>query len=155
VFLARAFHPPVSSLSPILVPLDGSDQAAMILPYAGMLARALDAEVRVLRVIHARAFDAVAYPPEILQMTLEWERTEGAHYVERVVEDLRISGLRVRGDVREAEPYQAICEASAEEEGGFIAMATRGRSGLTRTLLGSVAARVSEQAPDPVFLLRV
>jgi nucleotide-binding universal stress UspA family protein len=155
VFLARAFHPPVASLSPILVPLDGSDEAERILPYVGLLARALTAEVKVLRAVHARALDAVAYPPELLAMTLDWERTEAARYVERIVRDLQADGLRARGSTREAEPYQAICEASAEDEGGFIAMATRGRTGLARTVLGSVAAQVSEQAPDPVFLLRV
>ncbi|MDR7419342.1 MAG: universal stress protein [Armatimonadota bacterium] len=155
MFLARAFHPPVSSLSPILVPLDGSSHAERILPYVTLFARALAADVKVLRVIHTRAFDAVAYPPQIVQMTLDWERTQSAEYVERVVRDLRAAGLRVEGRVREAEPYQAICEVSGEQAGGFIAMATRGRTGLARTLLGSVAAQVSEQAPDPVFLLRV
>lgn len=155
VFLARAFHPPVSVLSPILVPLDGSEGAEAILPAAQMLARALDAEIKVLRVIHSRAFDTVAYPPQIVEMTLEWERTEGAKYVERVVKDLNARGFRVRGGVRDAEPYQAICEASGEEDGGFIAMATHGRTGLARTILGSVAALVSERAPDPVFLLRL
>jgi nucleotide-binding universal stress UspA family protein len=34
-------------------------------------------------------------------------------------------------------------------------MATHGRTGLARTILGSVAALVSERAPDPVFLLRL
>ncbi len=155
VFLARAFHPPVLALTPILVPLDGSDTAEAVLPAVRVLARALDAEIRVLRVIHSRVFDAVAYPPQIVQMTLEWERTEGVKYVERVVQDLTSGGFRARGGIRDAEPYQAICEASGEEDGGFIAMATHGRTGFARTVLGSVAALVSERAPDPVFLLRV
>lgn len=155
VFLARAFHPPVAVLSPILVPLDGTEAAEAVLPYARVLARALDAEIKVLRVIYARVFDTIAYPPQIMEMTLKWERTEGARYIEQVARDLRTQGFRVSSGVREAEPFQAICDASGEEDGGFIAMTTHGRTGLARTLLGSVAGLVSERAPDPIFLLRV
>lgn len=155
VFLARAFHPPATVLSPILVPLDGSEQAEAILPYATLLARTLGADLKLLRVIHARAFDTVAYPPQIVEMTLEWERAEGHRYIERLVQRLAADGLRARGSVREAEPFQAIVEAAGEEEGGLIAMATHARTGLVRTLLGSVAASVSEHASDPVLLLKV
>ncbi|MCL6554376.1 MAG: universal stress protein [Firmicutes bacterium] len=155
VFLARAFQPPAAVLSPILVPLDGSQQAEAMLPYATLLARMLGAELKLLRVIHVRAFDAVAYPPQIVEMTLEWERAEGRRYIERLVQALAAEGLRVRGSVREDEPFRAIVEAAGEEEGGFIAMATHARTGLVRTLLGSVAASVAEHAPDPVLLLKV
>jgi len=155
VFLARAFQPPAAVLSPILVPLDGSQQAEAMLPYATLLARTLAAELKLLRVIHVRAFDAVAYPPQIVEMTLEWERAEGRRYIERLVQTLAAEGVRVRGSVREDEPFRAIVEAAGEEEGGFIAMATHARTGLVRTLLGSVAASVAEHAPDPVLLLKV
>jgi nucleotide-binding universal stress UspA family protein len=155
IFLARAFHPVVPVLSPILVPLDGSEQAETILPYVRIFARALDADLKVLRVVHVRAFDAIAYPQQIVHLTLEWERAEAGRYVERVVSELARDGFRAAGGVREAEPFEAITEASGEVEGGFIAMATHGRSGLARTLLGSLAARVSEYAPDPVLLLKI
>jgi nucleotide-binding universal stress UspA family protein len=155
MFLARAFHPVVSVLSPIVVPLDGSEQAETILPYVRVLARALDADIHLLRVIYARVFDTVAYPSEIMKMTLDWDRKEGRAYIDRVAGALAAEGLRARSSLREAEPYQAITEVAGEQPGGFIAMATHGRTGLARTLLGSVAAQVSEHAPDPAFLLRV
>ncbi len=154
VFLARAFRPVVGELSPVTVALDGSERAESILPYVRSLARALDAEIKIVRAVHARAFDAVAYPSQIVRMTLEWERGEGARYVETLVGALTREGFRARGAVVEKEPAQAIIEAAAEERGGFIAMTTRGRSGLARTMLGSVASRVSERAEDPVLLVR-
>jgi nucleotide-binding universal stress UspA family protein len=155
MFLARAFHPVVSVLSPIVVPLDGSEQAEAVLPHVRVLARALDADIHLVRVVYARMFDTVAYPSQIVDMTMEWERKEGRAYIERTADTLAAEGFRARGSLREAEPYQAITDVAGEQAGGFIAMATHGRSGLARTLLGSVAAQVSEHAPDPAFLLRV
>lgn len=154
VFLARAFRPVATTLSPVLIPLDGSEFAERILPYARLFARALQADIKLVRVIYTRTFDTVAYPPQITAMTLEWERAEGTRYIQTQIGSLERDGLRVRGSVREAEPFEAICGAAAEEEGGFIAMATHARAGLSRTLFGSLAARVGESAVDPVFLLK-
>jgi nucleotide-binding universal stress UspA family protein len=154
VFLARAFRPVAPDLSPIVVPLDGSEFAEQVLPYVRHLAGRLAAEVRLLRAVYVRPFDSVAYPPELITVTLEWEREEGARYIAGVAAALAAEGLRVRSRFTEAEPYQAIAEEAGETPGGFIAMTTRGRSGLVRTLLGSVAARVSEAAADPVFLVK-
>jgi nucleotide-binding universal stress UspA family protein len=37
---------------------------------------------------------------------------------------------------------------------GLIAIATHGRSGLVRAVMGSVADRVIRQAPGPVLVIR-
>ena len=45
-------------------------------------------------------------------------------------------------------------EGNAAADGAFVAMTTRGRTGLTRMVLGSVADRVVRHSGAPVFLLR-
>ncbi|MBM4406813.1 MAG: universal stress protein, partial [Chloroflexi bacterium] len=48
----------------------------------------------------------------------------------------------------------AILAAAEGSKGSFVAMTTRGRTGLTRTLLGSTADWVVRHGGTPVLLVR-
>jgi universal stress protein A len=51
-------------------------------------------------------------------------------------------------------PYQRIVETATAEQVDLIVMATRGRTGLSHLVLGSVAERVVRTAPCPVLTIR-
>jgi nucleotide-binding universal stress UspA family protein len=68
--------------------------------------------------------------------------------------DLVRAGYRVAIEVRFGDPAQEIINCAAEHGVGLIAMATHGRTGWRRVVLGSVAEQVLRTATVPVLLLR-
>jgi nucleotide-binding universal stress UspA family protein len=56
--------------------------------------------------------------------------------------------------VADTDPAAAILGHAEREGCDLIAMATHGRGGVTRLLLGSVAARVLAGTPGPILLFR-
>ena len=50
--------------------------------------------------------------------------------------------------------WEEIIRVAAEEHADMIVMATQGRTGLERFMLGSVADRVVRRAPCPVLTVR-
>lgn len=132
----------------ILVPSDGSPLAEAILPIVVKLARDQDAEVVLLRAEEVQ-------PPPGEEVTSAEVRALGESRLRALASTLEGHGLkRVRWMVWSAEPVQAIRDAARAQGADLIAMATHGRGGLSRLLLGSVAAGVVQSVSVPVLLLR-
>jgi nucleotide-binding universal stress UspA family protein len=134
----------------ILVPLDGSPLAEAILPVVEEWAKTEGAEVILLRAVMARHLpfaDAVEAEVRVVR--------EAETYLEAVAERLERRGItKVRRVAWYDEPATAIGEAAARDRVDLIAMATHGRSGLNRLLLGSVAEAVVRSVRVPMLLLR-
>lgn len=134
----------------ILVPLDNSPLAEAILPIVRGLARDDGALVVLLRAITPR-HDA-------------WEAASGEEVqaVSEAEKELRLIAARLEGwgvkrvgwEVRHDEPVSAIREAVKTHQADLITMATHGRSGLSRLLLGSVAQGVVGSVSVPTLLIR-
>lgn len=76
-------------------------------------------------------------------------------YLSEVAGKLEAAGFSVRTEVVESNPAEAIIHyAEGHPTIGMIAMATHGRSGLGRWLMGSVAEKVLHVAPVPLLLVR-
>jgi nucleotide-binding universal stress UspA family protein len=134
----------------ILVPLDGSRVAEIALPQVLELARALQAEVLLLRVARARAFPGVDPTEKQVRAVQEAEA-----YVEAVAEQMRHGGVPVRAAVRFGDPVAEIFDHIRSNGVDFVAMVTRGRGRLCRMVLGSVAEEVVRRAGIPVLLVRM
>jgi universal stress protein A len=66
-----------------------------------------------------------------------------------------LSGLEnVRTELRPGEPAEAIVEFARVTRADLLVIATRGRTGLSRALLGSVAEGVVRRAPCAVLVVR-
>lgn len=122
----------------IIVPLDGSDLAEMILPHAVKLAKALDAKLSLVRATLEDTADADER--DRLERVAERVRGEGVADVESVV---------LHGD-----PAAAIVDLTHDYPDALVAMTTHGRSGVGRWLMGSVTDRVVRHAAGPVMVLR-
>jgi nucleotide-binding universal stress UspA family protein len=129
----------------ILVPLDGFKAAEAILPFAAKVAGPLDAEVLLLHVIADRRGEFV-FPT----------RAEAEEYLDSLAKELADKGIRVRTGIRfgSGSAPGAILAAARVLDADLIAMATEGRTGLNRLLLGSVAEAVLREAPIPVLMVR-
>jgi len=167
--LLRSLHVPLLLLRPtptpapptpfrhIIVPLDGSALAEQILPHAMALADHDGAELTLLRIIEGHPIIApssnIAYRPH--EDTATEQRETAQIYLERLARELLAAGHPAHTAIVAADhPARAIL-ASADERGAdLIALATRGRSGMTRAILGSVADKVLRGGSLPVLALR-
>jgi nucleotide-binding universal stress UspA family protein len=134
----------------ILVPLDGSALAADVLPHVQELAKSIGAEVVLLRVAFAHVFPGA--DPIETQVTAV---REAESYVMECAQELQKLGVRSEGKVRYGDPAEEILDHVTWDHIDLIAMATHGRTGLKRVVLGSVAERVLRRTPVPMLLLRV
>ena len=88
--------------------------------------------------------------------TQVWESTK-ADLIEALDDDVRTledAGFRVRLVIRFGEPAQEIADLIEEDDIDAVVMATHGRSGLSRAIMGSVAERVLRMVHVPVVMVR-
>ena len=133
----------------ILVPLDGSALAEAVLPQVQDLAKALGAELFLVRAAAAHVFPGADPTEEEVDVVQKAEA-----YVAEMAGRLRDAGIPIHTAVRYGEAAEEILEHIVVNAIDLVAMSTHGRSGLSRLVLGSVAAQVVHHAPVPVLLLR-
>jgi nucleotide-binding universal stress UspA family protein len=141
---------PEPAFENVLIPLDGSPRAEGVLDLALDLARLMEARCHLLRVVEAGP-DAAARAGAALQTQQE----EAGAYLEQVAGRVRAQGLAVQTQVvvapRAAEAILAAPQATSDS---LIALATHGRGGVRRLLLGSVADKVIRGTSGPVLVYR-
>jgi nucleotide-binding universal stress UspA family protein len=147
------------ALRVILVPLDGSQRAEEILQLVGRLARPAGTECRLFRVVPPPPPFATPYLPHAaraLRETLDRGREEAEQYLQEVTERLRESGLTVSWKVEVGvRPATGILHAAEAPDVDLVAIATHGRGGIPRLMLGSVADKVVRGADLPVLVARI
>lgn len=140
--------------SRILVPLDGSTTAEKVLPYVRFLATKLSLPVELFAVVDiAEIAGGVGADKARFLDTLTADATAHCRgYLEKAASTL--SDTRTRSTVAKGRAAEAIIEQGAADKTTLIAMATHGRSGLNRFLLGSVAEKVLRGTANPLLLVR-
>lgn len=139
----------------ILVPLDGSELAARILPQVENLAKTHQSEVILITVGHlATAPEVGEASPDIIMKAAVHEKVDSENYLKRTATSLKEKGLTVDWIYREGVPAHSIVAYAGDQEIDLIAMATHGR-GEIAWVLGSVAEKVVSHATVPVLLFRV
>lgn len=133
LLLLRACGQPVS-LTGVVVPLDGSVPAEWALRVVDELGGTVVRQATLLEVI-ARE-----------------ERPQAEGYLASVAARLQKAGLTYHQRVESGDPAQAILDVAGDTR--LVVMATRGRTGLTRWPLGTVADRVAHSGEVSVWLVR-
>lgn len=140
----------ITPLTSILVPLDGSDASKQAIPYAA--AFHVD-RLGLLRVLGGEAPGSEGGP---LDFFASWRRDR----IDEVDADLRHlvtenedSAGTVDFEVRYGDPAEQIIAASAEFD--LVAMTSRGRGAVERSVFGSVADRVVRYGTRPTLVAHV
>jgi len=159
VLLVRAHLP--TALQPgdrlfghILIPLDGSALAESVLESAIAFGELYSSHFTLLQAIQPAPF-LYASPPlasAIEKDFLEEQRTAAYTYLEGIAERFRIRSLSVESAVFFDSPAHAITTLADRSAVDLIAMATHGRGGFKRLLLGSVANKVVRSANTSILL---
>src|SRR5215468_8271424 len=138
----------------MLIPLDGSKAAEQVLPYARCLAKALAIPVELLEVIDPEALNVLARPEEGRYIdTLVDEKTQTSKsYLQAIARSFE--SVDVNCMVENGKAEERVIERAAADKDTLIVMATHGRSGIQRWLLGSVADKVLHGATNHLLLVR-
>ncbi|MBI3856001.1 MAG: universal stress protein [Planctomycetes bacterium] len=147
VLVARSFPPAMSRgkleslpVRTFLVPLDGSRLSLGALGPVLELARPVDAHVSLLHVTEPTPYDG------------RWESLDET--MKAADQILREACIPATFDHRKGDPAEEILKAAEEKEIDLIAMTTHGRSGPSRWVFGSVAAKVLRAASVPLLVVR-
>lgn len=121
----------------VLIPLDGSSLGDSVLIVIYPLLRAQRVEATLLH---------IAQGEEIRQGVVQ--KLEGYR------ESLQQNGVSAKVAVVPGDPAEEILRKARSGDFELVAMATHGRSGMDRVLMGSVAEAVVRSSPVPVLLCR-
>ncbi len=129
----------------LLVPTDGSDAATRAAGETLSLAASLDATVHVLSVVDDTILDRSG------SASAESEQA-ATDAVDTVVSEAEARGVpETVGHVEHGTPADAILDCIESNDVHAVGMATTGRRGVDRILLGSVAEKTVRLAPVPVM----
>ncbi len=136
----------------ILVPTDGSEAAEHAIETAIAIAGAFDARVHALYAISLQPY----YPLELtMERVVGVLEREGEEAIGKIADAAAAVGLAHETEVTRGTPHQAIKQYADANDIDLIVMATHGRSGIDRTLLGSVTERVLRSSSVPVLAVTV
>jgi len=133
----------------MLIGYDGSPQSEKAVEIAFSLATCIDSTVLVL---------AVARPPEPatsveLQAVLDDAKEHYREGVKKILEEARAHNLKVETDMAVGHPGEQIIHRAEKERIDLIILGRRGRSMISRMMLGSVSERVLRYAHCPVMVV--
>ncbi len=138
----------------ILCPTDFETPSAQAVDAAIEMAKAFGGSVTLVHVFDAPVYaqSGVPFAP-VVDMGPTVERAARSA-LDAAVLDAKRRLPRVSGILRRGRPWEEILIAAKEARSDLIVMATHGRRGLPRAVLGSVAEKVVRLSPIPVLTVR-
>ena len=127
----------------ILVPVDRSPMDAAVIPYASKIGKRLRASLAILHVISP------------MHSLVPGALRQAQAYAQVVAQGLCDDGIAAEAFYAKGDPAPMILEVVEEIKADMIAMATHGRRGMGKLMLGSVAEVIVSTSAVPVLLIRV
>jgi len=140
----------------ILTPLDGSNVAEQVLPYVRILAGGLGVPVELLGVVDLDMEQLAPQLPADKTLHLDAMIEESSFRTEAYLKAIAriFPHVKVSVAVEKGGAAEMIIARAATDKDTLIAMATHGRSGIDRWLLGSVAEKVLRGSANSLLLVR-
>jgi nucleotide-binding universal stress UspA family protein len=143
----------------ILVPLDGSELAECVLPHVENIVSDCGVnEIIFLRVIEPITA-AIAGGDYIMgqdesKALLKRHETAAHKYLDQLISSLPYDNVTLSREVITGKAAENIADFATHRAAVLIIMATHGRSGISRWVMGSVAERVIRWSCVPVLIVR-
>jgi nucleotide-binding universal stress UspA family protein len=146
----------------IMVPLDGSELAECVMPHV----EAITTGCKITNVVFVRVVDPIQLPASVPargdfgfrekdRQRLEEQRKQTAEaYLKKIVESTRLEGAVLSHEVLAGKVPDTLAHWAEKNGVDLIVIASHGRSGVSRWVMGSVADRVLRSACVPVLMIR-
>ena len=160
--MEHAHNPPIRS---ILVTLDGSDFAESALTYAMRLAEAMQASLRLVRVVETQrlhgmlaggSYMSTSVGPlgDVYQAAVEQAQHDAETYLANVAQRLQGTGIPIETTLLAGMPDEAIQLAEQRYQPDLVVMASHGRGGANWLVFGSIAERVLKLGSAPLLVIK-
>jgi nucleotide-binding universal stress UspA family protein len=143
---------------PIVVPLDGTKLAELALTPALELAQAGNVPLRLLQVLPGEEdvkfgpYPSATAPLQPM-MDMTTLKEEALDYLLQVETDMIPDHHHIETHVIVGNPVQEIVKHAKTTDSGLIVMASHARTGIGKTMLGSVAGQVMKESGLPVVIV--
>ncbi len=140
----------------ILVPLDGSKRAEIILPHVEQLAQKYQSAVILMQVIELMPIMMMPGQMDMAFYQDEFDRRKQnvEEYLRGIQDRFKGKDIATKIVIIEGAIVASIIEIATQEDVDLIAMASHGRSGLAQVFYGSVAAGLLQRVDRPLLLIR-
>ncbi len=140
----------------ILVPLDGSKRAEAILPHVEQIASLFKAKVIFLHVVEPPPIVTDEGGPylENFQNQLQTMTEQVGLYLKGIAGEFREKGIDATEQIGYGPVAEGILKTAQREQADLIAIASHGRTGLSRVFYGSVALGLLHAADRPLLVIR-
>lgn len=140
----------------ILLPTDGSDITSKAVATAIGLAKTVGAQIHTISVKEPFPYSAISeMQPTPPQEFFDAQERIAAARIKAVSDACAAAGVDCQAYTVEAlHPWEAIIDHAARVNGDLIVMASHGRRGVARLLLGSQAQQVLTHSRVPVLICR-
>jgi len=144
----------------ILIPTDGSPTATKGVEHGLALAKALQAKVTIVTVTEMWSSFEITHEvrlgkPNPLASFEEKAKQASAKILEAAAAKASAAGIDTQTvHIADMHPAEGILRAAKERSCDLIVMASHGRRGFRRLMLGSQTAEVATQADVPVLVVR-
>jgi nucleotide-binding universal stress UspA family protein len=141
----------------ILVPLDGSEWSFRAAKYAIRIAKMANAEIVCVHAVPNLPYTAYAHAGVLIPQYIEEAKKEAQKWYDEVNAIAEKAGVvRVGAEtiLDVLSVADAIISYAERNNVDLIIMGTKGRTGLKKVLLGSVASGVISHAKCPVLVVR-
>lgn len=144
---------PHQEIRRILVPVDLSAHTDRLFAHAKEIAATYAAQIDLLHVIEDTSLPTAYGVGRVMSESPEI-KARVQRLLERYADRARADDLAAAVHVTSGHPAQAILDFITRHSVDLVAVATHGRTGLERLLLGSVAEKVVRMADCPVFTVK-
>ena len=147
----------------ILVGIDGSDKSLEAADYSITLAKNMGAQLIILNVLETEPwyYGEKAYEwasPEELDKVYESEKTKIQKILDDIKQKAKLASIISKNEIlmipRTEDAVKPIVKYAEDKEIDLIVVGTRGRTGIKKMLLGSVASGVVTYAHCPVIVVK-
>jgi nucleotide-binding universal stress UspA family protein len=148
-------------ISKIVVPIDGSKNSMEAADYALKMAQKYGSEVDFVHVVNLDqnlqllGIYRLSYPDPI-KKRVEEGRAEAQKWFTEITRNAEQMRVSIKTDVIDSpmSVVAALVDYAEREKADLIVIGTRGRSGISKMLLGSVASGVVTYSPCPVLVVK-
>jgi len=143
----------------VMVPLDGSELAECVLPHVEAIAKGCNTKniifLHIVEPFQPRGGTGHIFSEGDVERINAERKAAAEKYLAQMLRQVKYEGVNVESEIISGKPAaEGIADYATKNGVNLVIIATHGRSGISRWVLGSVADRILRSSRVPVLMVR-